>query len=88
MHAVSVPPSDTVVSLKYLYASIILYSLALSLTKLAILILYRRIFLFRRTQVVCNVLIAFVALLCIESVLTGTFTCIPVQAFWDIYLKV
>jgi len=75
-------------SLKYLFASIQLYNVGLTTTKLAILILYRKIFISRRVYIITSVLITLVILYAIETLLTGIFTCYPIQSYWDITMKV
>ncbi|PGH18990.1 hypothetical protein AJ79_00023 [Helicocarpus griseus UAMH5409] len=85
-HVKFVTAEENTMSLKYLFASIILYNLSLTFTKLAILLLYRRIFALSTTHTVSIGLIIFVAAYGAETLFTGMFTCIPVQAFWDMSL--
>ena len=73
----------TPVFLQYLFYSIHAYNLGLTFTKSAILLLYLRIFAFRTTRILCYIVMAVVIMYGIQAILTGIFTCIPVQAFWD-----
>ena len=64
---------------KYLFASIQLYNVGLTTTKLVILILYRKVFISRGVHVISNVIITLVTLYGIETLLMGIFTCTPVR---------
>lgn len=70
-------------SLKPFYASIILYYLALSFTKISILLQYLRIFpqdKFRRS---CYIMLGVVTIFALWSVLSAAIPCWPIQFFWD-----
>ena len=82
-HRLSIGANLTPVFLQYLFYSIHAYNLGLTFTKSAILLLYLRIFSFRTTRVLCYIVMAVVIMYGIQAILTGIFTCIPVQAFWD-----
>ena len=75
-------------SFKYLFASIHFYNIGLTTTKLAILILYRRIFVVKGMQRTSVVLMVIVVLYGLSCIISGIFYCIPVQAFWDRTLMV
>jgi hypothetical protein len=66
-----------------LFAVILTYNLCLCFTKLAILLLYYRVFVLHRTRTVSKVLIVFVVCYGIEATFAVIFSCIPVQAAWD-----
>ena len=73
---------------QYLFASIITYNFTLCFTKVAILLLYRRVFSIGRTRTGSTILLVFVILYGIETFFSGTFTCVPVRAFWDLEIQV
>ncbi|KAF2830466.1 hypothetical protein CC86DRAFT_284143 [Ophiobolus disseminans] len=70
--------------LKFLYFSILAYCISLTLTKISILLQYRRIFTLREMRISIYVVMGICVAFGIESVTTGIFTCIPVDAFWDL----
>ncbi|CAG5181650.1 uncharacterized protein ALTATR162_LOCUS9790 [Alternaria atra] len=73
--------------LKYLYFSILAYCISLTLTKISILLQYRRIFTLREMQIPIYVVFGICVAYGIESVTTGIFSCIPVDAFWEVTKK-
>ncbi|KAK2761722.1 hypothetical protein FQN54_001550 [Arachnomyces sp. PD_36] len=74
-------------SLKYLFASIHCYNVGLTTTKLAILILYRRIFVVKGMQITSIVLMVIVVLYGLSTIISGIWYCIPIEAFWDTTIK-
>lgn len=70
-------------SLKYLFASIHCYNVGLTTTKLAILILYRRVFVVKGMLRASVVLMVVVVLYGLSTIISGIFYCIPVHAYWD-----
>ncbi|PVH91113.1 hypothetical protein DM02DRAFT_479113, partial [Periconia macrospinosa] len=66
----------------YLYISIIVYCASLGLTKLAILMQYRRVFQTPRFQIWNWVFIAIIIGFTLATVGGGIFVCTPVQKFW------
>ncbi|KAF2742819.1 hypothetical protein M011DRAFT_481289 [Sporormia fimetaria CBS 119925] len=73
---------------KCLYTSIVMYFASLTCTKLSILFQYRRIFSIGYMRIGIYGLMAFCAAFGIEGILTSIFTCIPVKAFWLVWLKI
>ncbi|KAH7081140.1 hypothetical protein BKA63DRAFT_462019 [Paraphoma chrysanthemicola] len=83
-HIMFLELSAVVEILKFLYFSIFAYCTSLTLTKISILIQYRRIFSLRETRISIYVVMGICVAFGIESVITGLFTCIPVDAFWNL----
>lgn len=73
---------------KSLYASIIMYFASLTCTKLSILLLYLRIFPIRYMRIGIFILVTICAGYGIEGILTAIFTCVPIKAFWLVWLKI
>jgi hypothetical protein len=73
--------------IKALYASIILYNLALTAVKLSILLLYLRLCVTQLPRRLCHILLAFVVAYGIETFFSGIFTCTPVAFFWNSKIK-
>ncbi|KAF2729161.1 hypothetical protein EJ04DRAFT_502843 [Polyplosphaeria fusca] len=65
-----------------LYLSIIMYCASLGLTKLAILMQYRRVFTSPRFQIVCWTVIAIIIAYTVATVTVAIFTCTPISTFW------
>jgi hypothetical protein len=68
---------------KAFWASIWLYNLSLTFTKVSILLQYLRIFPTRRFRIVCCVVLGFVILYGLWTFLGSVFICTPVSFFWD-----
>lgn len=71
--------------LQYFYICQITYKVSLNLTKVSILLLYRRLFggaaqWFRRT---CDVLLTYVAAFCVAMVVGTIFQCVPIERAFD-----
>lgn len=69
--------------LKWLWVSILLYSLGTGLAKLSILCQYLRVFIDRRTTIATWVTIVFVAAYTVEATALGVFSCVPVAKYWQ-----
>ncbi|KAF1944898.1 hypothetical protein EJ02DRAFT_478672, partial [Clathrospora elynae] len=84
-HAVFVPfPNGVVNILRDLFWSIIFYNIALAITKISILLQYRRIFTVRELRIPLHVVMVICVLLGITTLFTSIFTCVPVSAYWQI----
>ncbi|KAI9673626.1 MAG: hypothetical protein M1817_002263 [Caeruleum heppii] len=82
-HAVLVGEARIIVSLKALYAFNLLYTNAIPLIKISILLLYHRIFAipsFRKWMYPC---ILFLVLFQVSTTLVDIFNCTPIKASWD-----
>jgi len=86
-HIASLTPVELVACFKALYASIILYNLALTMVKLSILVLYLRLCVTKLPRTLCYALLAFVVAYSIETFFAGIFTCTPVAFFWNSKIK-
>ena len=69
--------------MKALYASIILYNMALTVVKVSILLLYLRLCITRIHRQICYAMLGFVVAYGIETFFSGVFTCTPIPYFWD-----
>jgi hypothetical protein len=65
------------------FASQLAYAIAIALTKLAIMVLYLRIFPHNTLRRLIYATSVFTVLFCIATVLTTIFQCTPVHAIWD-----
>ncbi|KAF2689161.1 hypothetical protein K458DRAFT_291797 [Lentithecium fluviatile CBS 122367] len=70
-------------SQKAFWASIWLYNVALTTTKISILFQYLRIFSGRRFRIACFVMLAIVAIWGTWTLFGSIFLCSPVDFFWD-----
>lgn len=57
--------------------------MSINLTKVAILLLYARIFVQKPFRVLCWVLMGLVMSYCTASVVVGIFQCTPLPRYWD-----
>ncbi|PVH97383.1 hypothetical protein DM02DRAFT_685119 [Periconia macrospinosa] len=73
--------------LKYFFALIILYNLALTSIKISFLLQYRRVFSRTKMQILCNVGIAIVGSWGLFQILLTIFFCKPVYGTWDVRIK-
>ncbi|CAI6336151.1 unnamed protein product [Periconia digitata] len=69
-----------------IYISIITYSASLGLTKLAVLMQYRRVFQTPRFQFWNYIFIGVIMIYLIATVLGCIFVCYPVQRFWKTHI--
>ncbi|KAL6160853.1 hypothetical protein ACJQWK_01837 [Exserohilum turcicum] len=70
--------------LKFLFASIISYNTSLTLTKISILLQYRRIFAVRELRIPLNVVMSICVVWGLVTVVSSIFACVPVSAYWHI----
>jgi len=70
-----------------MYFSILAYCISLTLTKVSILLQFRRIFSVKDAKLPIYIVMGICIAYGIETVFSGTFTCIPVDAFWDLMKK-
>jgi len=73
--------------LKYLFFSIIAYHITLLLTKLSILLQYRRIFTLKNSRIPIYITMGLCVACGLTAVLTAIFTCIPVNAYWNMAMR-
>ncbi|KAF2150295.1 hypothetical protein K461DRAFT_295589 [Myriangium duriaei CBS 260.36] len=76
-------PEKIVMWAKSLYALSIIYCIAVTLPKLAILVFYARIFVYNVQRMVTYVLMGFIISWSIAASLTAVFSCSPIKYFWD-----
>jgi len=60
------------------------YNVALTLTKISIVLQYLRVFVAQRIRWLCWTAIGFIIINGLWAVVSGIFTCIPIAAFWDV----
>ncbi|KAF2116474.1 hypothetical protein BDV96DRAFT_543909 [Lophiotrema nucula] len=87
MHITELGPKMMIDSQKAFWASVWVYYLALSFTKISILVQYLRIFPTPRFRAVCCVVLSFVVGFGIWNFFGSIFLCTPVQFFWNKSLK-
>jgi hypothetical protein len=61
----------------------LIYNIALSFTKIAILIQYLRVFPTRKFRIACFTVLAFVIIYALWTFFSTIFMCRPIAAFWD-----
>ncbi|KAF2737808.1 hypothetical protein EJ04DRAFT_590519 [Polyplosphaeria fusca] len=83
-HIVFLEPDQMRNVLIYAFVAILTYCASLTFTKLSILLQYRRIFTYKEMRMTIYIIFGICVALGIESVLTGIFTCVPVDAFWNL----
>ncbi|KAH7389433.1 hypothetical protein DE146DRAFT_162982 [Phaeosphaeria sp. MPI-PUGE-AT-0046c] len=86
-HFLNVPMENAMLLLKYLFFSIIAYHVTLTATKISILLQYRRIFTLQGSRLPIYITMGICVACGTTAVLTATFTCIPVRAYWDFVAK-
>ncbi|TKA61458.1 hypothetical protein B0A55_12770 [Friedmanniomyces simplex] len=82
-HEWTISPVEATKSLQTLYASIIIYNLALFTCKASILLQYLRIFPQRGFRIACFALMAFVFAYLNWTFWSQVFFCKPIAAYWD-----
>lgn len=65
------------------WASVPLYQTSLIVTKMSILLQYRRVFDTPRMRLACNLLISFLAIYGTWTVISAWANCVPLAKFWD-----
>jgi hypothetical protein len=73
--------------MQYLYFSILSYCVGLTFTKVSILTQYRRIFSVKGARVPIYIVMGICVASGLAAFFTFAFTCIPVDAFWDVLKK-
>ncbi|PYI02081.1 hypothetical protein BO78DRAFT_352311, partial [Aspergillus sclerotiicarbonarius CBS 121057] len=69
--------------LKALWITIPLYNLTLTLTKLSLVFLYRRLFPTKTYRILLMITLVFIILTGLWMVFSALLFCIPISAFWD-----
>ncbi|KAK0929657.1 hypothetical protein LTR29_016984 [Friedmanniomyces endolithicus] len=82
-HEWTISPAEAERSLQALYASIIIYNLALFACKASILLQYLRIFPQREFRVACFALMGFTLVYSNWTFWSQVFFCKPIAAYWD-----
>ena len=67
------------------YANKILTITTFGLTKLAVLLLYRRIFVFHAFKIVSNIAIAVIVAWTVSFFFTIVFQCTPIHVLWTVF---
>jgi hypothetical protein len=86
-HLINVPMENGTLVLKYLFFSIIAYHVSLTATKLSILLQYRRIFTLKSSRMPIYIAMGICTACGVTAVVTAIFTCIPVDAYWNMMKK-
>ncbi|KAK0251064.1 hypothetical protein LTS09_013770 [Friedmanniomyces endolithicus] len=82
-HEWTISPAEAERSLQALYASIIIYNLALFACKASILLQYLRIFPQRAFRIACFALMGFTLVYSNWTFWSQVFFCKPIAAYWD-----
>ncbi|KAK5656745.1 hypothetical protein OQA88_4293 [Cercophora sp. LCS_1] len=82
-HSVTVPPSNTIPYMKAFFASIVVYNIAVCLTKISILLQYKRLFANPIMQRLTLFGLIFLTAWAVALAFLLTLICQPVAAFWD-----
>ncbi|KAF8846925.1 hypothetical protein BDZ45DRAFT_682215 [Acephala macrosclerotiorum] len=83
-HFENLTPDEFEKVLKCLWVAIICYNISLSATKISIILQYMRVFVGRRIQLVCWIVLGIVIAYFIQAILTAIWTCVPISAFWNL----
>ncbi|CAI6269338.1 unnamed protein product [Periconia digitata] len=83
LHVWEITPEALLISQKAFWGSVWIYNLALTLTKLSILVQYLQIFPNPRFRLNCHIAIGIVALWGTWTLFGNMFICTPVAFFWD-----
>lgn len=75
---------ELVLTIQYLYFSIITYNISLAITKISILLQYHRIFPLREMRIPVYVAFVVVGAWGITTLFTSIFACIPIDAYWQV----
>ncbi|KAH7071774.1 hypothetical protein FB567DRAFT_538784 [Paraphoma chrysanthemicola] len=86
-HMALLSTEQLTVFLKGSYVSIPMYNISLTLAKISVLFTYMRIFTTRSTRRICNVILVIVIIYGLWATLSAFFTCIPINAYWDLTIK-
>ncbi|OAL01627.1 hypothetical protein IQ06DRAFT_272352 [Phaeosphaeriaceae sp. SRC1lsM3a] len=87
-HAMFVPfPVNVELVLKYLFWSIITYNLALTFTKVSIILQYQRIFTTREMRIPLYIAMFICVAWGVTTFFTSIFSCVPVNAYWRVLEK-
>ncbi|KAJ4994500.1 hypothetical protein SVAN01_00329 [Stagonosporopsis vannaccii] len=82
-HVYDLSADDVTVALKMFWASLWVYNLALTTTKISILVQYIRIFPPRHFRCACYAVLCIVVACGLWGVFGNVFLCFPVNFFWD-----
>lgn len=86
-HVYTLSKETLINSQKPFWASIWIYNLSLTFTKVSILLQYLRIFTIKQFRVFCWTLLGFVAIYSTWTFFGSIFECMPVAYFWDKTIK-
>ncbi|KAI9751734.1 MAG: hypothetical protein M4579_005925 [Chaenotheca gracillima] len=82
-HAVAVGIEKVMAFLKMLYVYTIFYNFTILMIKNSILLLYHRIFITARFQLIVKLCIAFMLAYQVATLLVDIMTCLPIAGYWD-----
>ncbi|KAK0652393.1 hypothetical protein B0T16DRAFT_346748, partial [Cercophora newfieldiana] len=82
-HTWTVPPENLIPYMKAFYASIVVYNIAVCLTKISILLQYKRLFSNPIMQRITLWALCFLAAWAVALAFLLTLICQPVSAFWN-----
>ncbi|KAL9111934.1 MAG: hypothetical protein Q9227_003784 [Pyrenula ochraceoflavens] len=86
-HFDTISPPEFLALMKTLYGSIPIYLTGLAVTKVSIIVQYKRVFVGDKIQRACNIALGIVIVYGMWTFWSGVFTCFPVAKFWDKNIK-
>ncbi|KAH6618848.1 hypothetical protein C7974DRAFT_38158 [Boeremia exigua] len=86
-HVYDLSENDVIIALKMFWASLWVYNLALTMTKISILVQYIRIFPPRHFRCACYAMLCIVVACGAWGVFGNVFLCHPINFFWDKAVK-
>ncbi|PGH04418.1 hypothetical protein AJ80_08529 [Polytolypa hystricis UAMH7299] len=79
----SLSSDDLITVMKLFFALQILYKFTINLTKISILLLYRRLFDTRRFRLICHLVLFYVAMYGLASIIATGLECSPIRRVFD-----
>ncbi|OBT65039.1 hypothetical protein VE03_05252 [Pseudogymnoascus sp. 23342-1-I1] len=86
IHVWDLPPSDMVTSRKISWASMVLYIVTASLTKISILIFYLRILVAKLDKIITKICLGCVVVYFVAAFLVLFLQCRPLTHYWEILI--
>ncbi|KAJ5495745.1 hypothetical protein N7539_000861 [Penicillium diatomitis] len=82
-HYAKIPHDTYKVQMLCFWASVPLYQSTLVLTKISIVLQYRRVFPSPGMRLACNILLGFLITFALWAVISAWAMCVPLRKFWD-----
>ncbi|KAF2835883.1 hypothetical protein M501DRAFT_941205 [Patellaria atrata CBS 101060] len=82
-HIADIPIEDSARSLKPFWATLWLYNISLSTTKLSIILQYMRVFTTPKMRISCIIAMVALGIVSLWTFFSSIFICYPIAYFWD-----